>query len=316
MAANTYDEIPYSIQPYPQTHPDHLATLGRLFGLSPTPISHCRVLELGCAGGGNLIPMAYQLPESEFLGVDLSGRQVEMAQTAIRDLNLRNVKIAQADLLEVDGSWGDFDYIICHGVYSWVPDEVRDCILKISSENLSPQGIAYISYNTYPGWRLREMIRDMMPFHANQFTDPGQRIEQAKAFMDFPGLAIPADGSPRGLLVCEELNELRSHEDSYLFHEYLGKVNVPVYFNQFVERAGQHGFQCLAEAEFSAMFMNRFPKETAETLERISQDLIRTEQYMDFIRNRRFRQTLLCHECHTLKRNLVAEDFGFCDGSE
>jgi len=67
----SYDEVPYESQSFPQSHPNRLATLGRLFGLSPAPVAQCRVLELGCASGGNLIPMAYHLPESEFVGLDL-----------------------------------------------------------------------------------------------------------------------------------------------------------------------------------------------------------------------------------------------------
>src|SRR5262245_38797580 len=84
----SYDEVPYVSQPFTQTHPDRLATLGRLFGLAPTPLTRCRVLELGCASGGNLIPMAFHLPGSEFVGVDLSRRQVEMGRKAIQDLGL------------------------------------------------------------------------------------------------------------------------------------------------------------------------------------------------------------------------------------
>ncbi len=124
MAANPYDEIPYSNIPHSDSHPDHLATLRHLFGLSPVPVTRCRVLELGCAGGGNLIPMAFHLPGSEFLGVELSGRQVEIASKTIRDLHLSNVRVRQAEVLEIDRSWGYFDYIVYHAVYSWVPDEV------------------------------------------------------------------------------------------------------------------------------------------------------------------------------------------------
>ncbi|MCD4811464.1 hypothetical protein K8R14_02560, partial [bacterium] len=64
----SYDEVPYESQSFPQSHPDRLAMLARLFGLSPAPVTQCRVLELGCAGGGNLIPMAFHLPDSEFVG--------------------------------------------------------------------------------------------------------------------------------------------------------------------------------------------------------------------------------------------------------
>lgn len=309
MAVNPYDEIPYSNIPHPDSHPDHLATLGHLFGLSPAPVTRCRVLELGCAGGGNLIPMAFHLPGSEFLGVELSGRQVEIASKTIRDLHLPNVRVRQADILEIDRSWGYFDYIVCHGVYSWVPDEVRERILNISSANLAPQGIAYISYNTYPGWHMREMLRDMMLFHADPFPDPAKRIEQARAMMDFLGHSTASSRTHSyDSLLKEGLAQIEHCADYYLYHEYLEEVNTPVYFHQFAERVQQHGLQYLADAELSTMFSSSFPAETAETLDRLSQDLIRTEQYMDFVRNRMFRKTLLCHDDLALQRSLSAAD--------
>ena len=73
---NPYDEVPYPNYAYSYTHPDTLATLATLLGLTPAPVDDCRVLELGCAGGGNLIPMAQVLPDSHFVGLDYSGQQI------------------------------------------------------------------------------------------------------------------------------------------------------------------------------------------------------------------------------------------------
>jgi methyltransferase-like protein/cyclopropane fatty-acyl-phospholipid synthase-like methyltransferase len=305
---SSYDELPYESRPFPQTHADRLATLGRLFGMSPARVTQCRVLELGCASGGNLIPMAYHLPGSEFVGVDLSGRQVAMGHEAIEDLGLKNIRIEHASIMDVDSSWGVFDYIICHGVYSWVPDEVQDRILTIASENLASQGIAYVSYNTYPGWHMREMIRHMMLYHANQFQETQERIDQARALVDFLAESVPAEDDPYGLLLQTELDNIRRSSDSYLFHDHMEVVNAPVYFYQFAERADRHGLQYLSEANFATVLTSGFPDEVAETLDRISDDLIRNEQYMDFVRNRMFRQTLLCRKGISLKRGLGGED--------
>lgn len=178
---SSYDEIPYKSISFPQTHPNRLSTLGRIFGLMPAPVTRCRVLELGCASGGNLLPMAFHLPESEFVGVDLSFRHVQQATKVIRELELKNARIDHASISDIDKSWGTFDYIICHGVYSWAPQEVQDKILDVSSANLASQGIAYVSYNTYPGWHLRGLIRDMMHYHTGQFEETAKRIEQARA---------------------------------------------------------------------------------------------------------------------------------------
>jgi methyltransferase-like protein/trans-aconitate methyltransferase len=308
LKQTSYDEIPYESHPFPQSHPDRLATLGCLFGLSPAPVTQCRVLELGCASGGNLVPMAYHLPESDFVGFDLSKRQVEMGRKVIKDLNLKNIHIEHASIMDIGTSWGVFDYIISHGVYSWVPDEVQDKILVISSGNLAPQGIAYVSYNTYPGWHMREMIRRMMLYHSNQFEKSKERIEQARALMDFLANSVPTENNYYGLLLKNELELIKRSRDWYIFHDHLENVNEPVYFYQFIEQADQHGLQYLGEADFSTMLTSGFSEEVAETLGRISQNIIHTEQYMDFIRNRFFRQTLLCHKGLTLKRDLVPDD--------
>lgn len=305
--STSYDDVPYESSSFPQTHPDRLATLATLFGLSPAPVEHCRVLELGCAMGTNLIPMAFHLPGSQFVGVDLSARQVTIARENAAEMGLSNVRIEHASILDIDSSWGEFDYLICHGVYSWVPQNVQDQILAVASGNLAPHGVAFISYNTYPGWHMREMVRHMMRYHASQFEQIPERIEQARALIDF--LAGTVDTTSYfGALLRDELKLVHRVRDSYLFHEHLEDVNEPVYFHEFVSRAARHGLQYLAEAEFSTMLARELPPDSAEVLERICPDIVRAEQYMDFLRNRFFRQTLLCADSHDIRRQLTAGD--------
>src|SRR5262249_43817357 len=155
-------ELPYPSNPYPYTHPDHLATVAALLGMKPAAADHCRVLELGCASGGNLIPMAYGLPDSSFFGLDLSGEPVRQGEELVEALGLKNIQLRRMSILDVDDRLGQFDFIICHGVYSWVPAEVQDKILDICARQLAPQGVGFISYNTYPGWHMRGMIRAVM----------------------------------------------------------------------------------------------------------------------------------------------------------
>src|SRR5262249_56994216 len=137
--ATSYDEVPYESLPFAQTHPDRLASVATLFGMRPAPADRCRVLELGCARGGNLIPLALALPQGRFLGIDLSGRQVADGQKVVAALDLTNIELKQLSINEVDAGWGPFDYIICHGVYSWVPPAVQDKILEVCATNLAPQ---------------------------------------------------------------------------------------------------------------------------------------------------------------------------------
>jgi methyltransferase-like protein len=189
-------------------------------------------------------------------------------------------------------------------VFSWVTEEVQSQILAITARQLTPHGIAYISYSCYPGWHMREMIRHMVRYHAERFDQPAKRIEQARALLDFLVGSVPADSGAYGQLLQSELELIRRCADSYLFHEHLEQANQPIYFHQFIERAEGWGLQYLAEADFAAMLTGRFPPEIAETLERISPDILHLEQYMDFVRNRLFRQTLLCHRNLALRRAL------------
>jgi|SRR5579883_1015238 len=291
-----YDDVPYESHPFAQTHPSRLFVVGTLFGLRPTPVARCRVLELGAASGGNLIPMAYSLPDSQFVGLDLSARQVADGREVVKQLGLGNLDLRHASILDVDQSWGTFDYIISHGVFSWVPNPVQEKILDICSKNLNPNGIAYISYNTYPGWHMRGMIRDMMRYHSGRFNTPQLRTQQARALLDFLTQSVRKDGNAYGILLKQELETIRHQADHYLYHEHLEENNEPLYFHQFADRAANHGLKYLGEARIGTMVTGNFGPEIEKTLRILATDQIQAEQYMDFLRNRMFRETLLVHQ--------------------
>ena len=292
---NSYDEMPYESHPYAQTHPSRLAVVATLFGIKSPPVETCRVLELGCAAGGNIVSIAEAFPKSQWVGIDLSARQVEDGQRLIQKIGLKNVSLRHASIMDVDESYGQFDYIIVHGVFSWVPTEVREKIFTIFAQRLQPNGVAYVSYNTYPGWHMRGMIRDMMQFHSNRFTDARQRVQQARALLDFLATSVRQEG-PYSSLLKTELESIRNQSDNYLYHEHLEQVNDPLYFHQFISMARTHGLRYLGEARLPTMVTGNFGPEVQKTLKTLAPDQIQTEQYMDFLRNRMFRETLLVPE--------------------
>ena len=171
-STSSYDEVPYKSFPFPQTHPSRLATIAMLFGMEPKPINDCSVLELACSSGGNLIPMAQQLPGSRFVGVDASRVAVMEGQRTVERLGLTNIELQHRDISTIGPELGTFDYILAHGVFSWVPTAVQEKIIAICARNLASIGVAYISYNTYPGWHLRGMIRDVMFYRGRFFERP------------------------------------------------------------------------------------------------------------------------------------------------
>lgn len=293
--ATSYDLVPYESSSFPQTHPDRLATIATLLGLRPASAKRCRVLELGCAAGGNLIPLAFVFPESSFLGIDLSKTQITDGQPAIRALGIQNIELRAESILDFSARPEKYDFILCHGVYSWVPKDVREKILEVCKSCLAPQGVAYVSYNTYPGWHMRGMVRDMLRFHAEQFTLPTMKVKQARYLLDFLANSVEKEGSPFSLMLKGEVAAFQQFTDSHLFHEHLEEVNDPVYFFEFAKQAAAKGLKYFADANLNVMLPANFPPAVANVLQKLSQDHIHLEQYMDFLRNRTFRRSLLCH---------------------
>lgn len=300
----TYDEVPYADLAHDDTHPDRLATVARLHGMHPAPIGSCRVLELGCAQGGNLIPMAIDLPGARFVGIDLSARQIAEGRRSLEELQVTNVELRAASILEVDESWGTFDYIVCHGVYSWVPDPVREKILTICAENLAAEGVAYISYNVYPGWHARGMMRAMMNYHACQFDRPTTQVQQARAILDFLVKSVRYPESPFARQLADEVAGLEEDADWYLYHEYLESENRPFYFHEFAGSVAATGLQYLGSAYFRSWDAN-LPPQTDAYLRQLAPDRIRREQYLDFLCNTPFRRSLLCHRQVTVHEPTV-----------
>ncbi len=306
--STSYDELPYDDKPVATTHPDNLAALATLHNLKPPPPERCRVLELGCAAGHNLMAMAVSLPGAHLTGIDLSPRQIADGTAHVAALGLANVELKTLSILDVDDSLGPFDYIVAHGIYSWVPPVVQDKLLSICARNLAPNGIAYISYNTYPGWHQRGMVREMMGYHVRHFTEPRQRVGQARAFLNFliEGCPGAQDATTYRRILADEERVLRDSADSYLFHEHLEEVNQPLYFHEFMERAAAKGLRFLTEAQPHCA-PNALPAQTRAALDELADDPLRQQQYLDFLFNSTFRRTLLCRADSAGERPFVPE---------
>jgi methyltransferase-like protein/ubiquinone/menaquinone biosynthesis C-methylase UbiE len=289
---HAYDLVRYRSVALPQTHPDRMATHARLFGLDPAPVKACRVLEVGCGDGANVLPMAMALPESTFVGIDIAPTPIAAGRERAAAWGVTNLDLHALDLTEA-GDLGTFDYISAHGVYSWVPDAVRDGLMDLFARCLAPQGVAFVSYNALPGGHLRRLTREMMQFHIAGIDDPARRMTQARAVLDFVLDAQPPDTTYRAVLE-DERDRCHRYTDEHLFHDHLAETNRPFYFHEVAAHAERHGLRYLAEADFAAMQDRAFPPETRAALRQLEGDPIRREQMLDFLRNRMFRQTLLC----------------------
>ncbi|WP_439271282.1 methyltransferase regulatory domain-containing protein [Pseudochrobactrum sp. HB0163] len=289
-----YDELPYQSYSFPQSTPEHMEAVAHIFGLTTPKIATARVLELGCASGGNLLPFAARYPNARAVGVDISKVHIGQANDMLKRTGLKNIRFEQKDLSAIDASFGTFDYIICHGVYSWVPEEVQDAIHRICAQCLSATGVAYISYNVYPGWKTREIVRDAMLYRGGA-RQPLERLSFGRGMIDFMHkVAVPQSALKVAL---DEIKPLIDRSAPYyLLHDFLEPVNIPVYFHEFTARAKVHETAYLADTTVSTMFASNYSAEIAEPLLKECTTQAELEQYLDFISNRTFRQTLLVRD--------------------
>ncbi|TDK24458.1 methyltransferase domain-containing protein [Luteimonas aestuarii] len=291
-----YDDLPYSSYAYQYSAPEQLAAVASLFGLPSAGIATARVLELGCGAGGNLVPVALRHPACKAVGVDISRIQIDEGKGVIDRLGIGNISLVEADLLELDAeSLGEFDYIIAHGVYSWVPRQVQEAMLALIHRCLAPDGVAYISYNTYPGWKTKEIVRDAMLMHGGARPTATEQVAYGRSMLGFLKQTALAGGLTAAA-VDECMAQVMNGPIDYVAHEYLAPYNQPCYFHEFVRRVEKHGLAYLGEAQPSMMMPSNYNPELSRQLYgALGGDQVRVEQYLDFAVSRVFRQTLLVH---------------------
>lgn len=302
---NPYNQVTYQSSPFPQAHINRLASRGVLMGVSPPEVRGCRVLELGCGDGSHLIPMAMQFPESQFVGIDLAEMPVARAQATAAELGLENVSFRVSDVMQLSGQPGECDYLIAHGLYSWVPPGVQDKILELAGRLLADRGIAYISYNAHPAWHIREMTRSMALMQTDGLTDPVEIRNRAIGLL----AAIyrsQNEREPYREAVRAEMERIIAKEAFLCYHDDFGAYNLPVYFTEFVRRASGHGLQFLSESDLTDFDNSDFAPDAREALAQID-DVVRREQFFDFLSMRGFRRTLLCRSEVALDRSIPLE---------
>ena len=290
--AAEYDRIPYRSLPYPLTRPAHIAAIAQTFGLAVPAVTTARVLEIGCAGGGNIIPLAAAFPDARFVGIDLSPVQIGQARERAAAAGLKNIAFREGSVTGIDDGWGTFDYIVCHGVYSWVTAELRRAILRVTAERLSGNGAALISYNVLPGWHLRRVARDAMLAHAAQFDDPVEKLAQARGFLEFLKEHTLED-TPYGQVVRREATILADQSDDYVMHEFLELENSPCTVVEFVTAAEAAGLGHLGDAEYHTLLPGSRGPETTARLRELAATPVQLEHYIDLVIGRTFRQSIL-----------------------
>jgi SAM-dependent methyltransferase len=290
-----YAAVSYPGGAFAQTHPARQAAIARLLGVPAPEVRTARILEIGCAQGYNLLPLAARLPDARFTGIDFSAQEINRGRALASAAGLTNIEFIAADLRAFAPPPGAFDYVIAHGILSWVPDDAKAALFALCARALSPHGVAYLSYNTYPGWKQREAVRDLMLMQVGALAAPADRLAAARQVLATLDQTLAGRPERHAALTREIIASMRRKHAGHFYHDDLDGVNDPCYFLQFAAWAGEHGLTYLAEAEWETMFPELLPPDARAALATFAGDRLRLEQHLDFLRNRTFRCSLLVH---------------------
>ena len=298
-----YSELGYKSMPFPYTTPATLEAYAALVGVSAPNPKTARVLELGATYGGNIISQALFNPDATFVGIELSQEQVEKGNEVIVNAGLTNVSLIQSDIASIGSEIGTFDYIIAHGVYSWVDDGVKDALLRLIDEHLAEDGIAYVSYNTYPGWHTMEEVRQLMMFSNRdkaQFNHK-EKVLHGKTIGSIVGSQILKYDNlkERNSKFLGALRSVMQKDEYYVGHDHLEPNNDPVYFYQFNDHLEAHNLAYLCDADLTLSMVRSFDTDIADTLDKLAlNDHVAQEQYLDFMLDTTFRKSIICKAKH------------------
>ena len=298
-----YSELGYKSMPFPYTTPATLEAYAALVGVSAPNPKTARVLELGATYGGNIISQALFNPDATFVGIELSQEQVEKGNEVIANAGLTNVSLIQSDIASIGSEIGTFDYIIAHGVYSWVDDGVKEALLRLIDEHLAEDGIAYVSYNTYPGWHTMEEVRQLMMFSNRDKTqfNHKEKVLHGKTIGSIVGSQILKYDNlkERNSKFLGALRSVMQKDEYYVGHDHLEPNNDPVYFYQFNDHLGAHNLAYLCDADLTLSMVRSFDADIADTLDKLApNDHVAQEQYLDFMLDTTFRKSIICKAKH------------------
>lgn len=297
VVGNTDEAIDARDHALAHASPVHLRAVAHLCGLEAPRLETARVLELGCGLGRTMQAFALAYPGAKIVGVDIWPDELAVGENEAFALGIKNLQFLPLLCLDIDETFGLFDYIVVRDEYSWAPDAMREALLRVCAQNLAPGGVVYFGFQAYPGGHVLDVVRDAIQLHAHAATSIEEVRAEAGAMLQLMVTQGALDQA-YAQEVKQVVHRLSSHPEYYINADFLQRANNASYLIDVVTRAQEQGLVYLSDARpFTehAKYYGR-PTQLQMGLVALGKVWPVRQQYLDFALNRSFRQSLFTRQ--------------------
>lgn len=294
-------DIPYTRGFYRELAPAWLDFAASISGIAPPShggdFAWC---ELGCGQGATTALLAASHPHGRFVGIDLMPEHIANARRLAEDAGIANVTFHAADFAEPPPDLPHFDYIVAHGVYSWVAPAMQQALLRFIDRRLKPGGLVYLGYNAMPGWAMTVPFQHLLlALGRDAPGDSTMRFSAALATVR--EIAEAGAHSLGGAALVPRLDTLvTDHPLPYLAHEYMTEHWRPLFVTELRAALATIGLSPAGSAvladNFDAYVLRRAERELLDGIDGGGGDDDRRELVRDFLRNTRFRRDVFSRD--------------------
>jgi hypothetical protein len=306
---------PYPVVVHRALNPHYLAYLATVNGFAPSsPTGSFRYCELGCAQGSTLLPLAAANPTAEFVGIDLMPEHIQCASERVKRSGLRNVSLHQTSFTSIGADPGElggkFDFIVAHGIYSWVSSEARLAFDRFLQTHLADGGLAYVCYNAMPGSAARVALsRALYALRPAQTGSGEPPFPAARRSLNNLLAKVPLLVSANGALRAQ-LESLDRGDAGYLSHEYLNEEPLALYAGEFEQRMGQAGLTYVANANRGLVATSDVSQRWMQEAEGASFDAGAARAAYDLVFSASFRSDVFSRNIGSLDETSMSDRLG------
>ncbi len=298
------------VQELDYTHSHHAALAPGLMDLacasrgvvSPLDGRPLKYLELAFGQGVSLNIHAAAFP-GEYWGIDFNPVHAANARE-LASASGAGARIIDASLEEFAArdDLPEFDVIAMHGTWSWISARNRHFVVEILRRRLAPGGLAYLSYNCWPGWAAEMPLRHLLAEHVAKSGSGGtlsaridRALEFARAMADANALFFKAYPKLKDVLA-----QMAAQNRHYVAHEYFNLDWHPMPSAEVAEALSAAKLVFAASATLADHLdtENSFPSAGA-LLAGVSDPALR-ETARDYLTNRRFRRDIFVKGLRTV----------------